>query len=558
MGGTVDPVGASSRIEPASKVDASSDCRASEAVAGGTPARSSLRPAATALGVGTAGTVIASFLYLVYGYVFSNGLCCGDDAFIAVAAKNLAQGRGYATSLSATAGNGLHLFDPALSTGPTLVLPAAAIIKVFGATPWAPGLATALVTTALLTMIAFVLGHWVGPVRTLGYIAVMLTLMYTVTAGSRFTNWYSLLGEVPAAMLTILGVALFVWRPGKRRTVAWAFLALGLAFMTKALALLSVVPVTIWLLVPLARSKGRNARQWTDLAVGAAAFSLPFLLFETWKLSSLGVDAYLANWHDFIVFLVNSGSGHTGSVWDRVVTNSAVLQSEYGFGPIALLLVIIALAAIVHTYADHKIRTFCWLLLTCGATYIAWFIFSSAGNPRYAMIGVLLLAASAACVAVARPPGLAISAAVAVVAIAVVPAHSRVLVPVDAVRNGDMFRPTQRVVNLKTTADFLTKVQHKDPFVGDWWATVADLEYALPTVSNFVSVQEVRPAEMHNGRLLARNTIWTQLATSPLFTTWEATCKKVLLSAPPYLVTQCPQSGTSDQQHKGTSPLVAK
>ena len=124
-----------------------------------------------------------------------------------------------------------------------------------------------------------------------------------------------------------------------------------------------------------------------------------------------------------------------------------------------------------------------------------------------------------------------------------VPAHSRVLGPVDAVRDGDTYRPTQRVVNLETTAGFLAKVQHKDPFVGSWWATVADLEYMLPTVSNFVGVEDVPPAEIDNARLLARNTIWTQLATSPLFTTWEDTCGKVLLSAPPYLVTECPQSG---------------
>ena len=214
---TVDSVGASVRAQLARTVDTSLDSAMSDTVAGGTPARSGLRAATMALSVGTAGAIIASFLYLVYGYVFSNGLCCGDDAFMAVAAKNLAAGHGYATSLPSPAGSGLHLFDPALSTGPTLVLPATGIIKVFGVTPWAPGLATALVTTALLMLIAFVLGRWVGSIRALWYIAVMLTLMYTLTAGSRFANWYSLLGEVPAAMLTVLGVALFVWRPGKRR-----------------------------------------------------------------------------------------------------------------------------------------------------------------------------------------------------------------------------------------------------------------------------------------------------------------------------------------------------
>jgi hypothetical protein len=511
------------------------------------PARSGLRTALTALGVGTAGAVIAGFLYLVYGYVFSNGLCCADDAFIAVAAKNLALGDGYATSVASSGSEGLRLFDPALSTGPTLVLPASAIIRVFGPTLWAPGLATALVTTAVLTMIALVLGHWLGPVRTVWYLAVMLTLMYTLTAGARFAHWYELLGEVPAALLTIPTPALIVWRPGRRRYVAWCFLALGLAFMTKTLALLGMVPVVISLLVPLVRNRGRNARRWADLAVAAAAFSVPVLLFEAWKISSLGIDAYLVNLTDFGSFLSNTGGGQSGSVWGRVVANSTVLRDNYGFGPLTLLLFLLVLGAVVHVCTGEKTRTFGRLLLGCGATYIAYFVLCSIGNPRYALIGLLLLAASAACVVLARLPAVAIAAALAVMTIAVVPAHARVLGPVNTARHGDLYRPNKRVVNLEATAQFLAKVQHKGRFVGGWWATVEDLEYALPTVSNFVRVENVGQAQMHDGRLLVRNKIWTSFAPAPLFTEWAKTCDKVVFSATPYLVTQCPQSGAADQ-----------
>lgn len=503
-----------------------------------------------ALGFGTGGTVIAGFLYLVYGYTFSNGLCCADDAFMAVAAKNLAVGAGYASSVS-PGGQGLRLFDPGLSTGPTLVLPAAAVIRVFGVTPWAPGLATALVTTALLLMIALVLGRRVGPLRTVSYLAVMLTLMYTLTAGARFANWYSLLGEVPAALLTILGVALFAWRSGKKRQVAWSFLVLGLAFETKNLAFLGMVPMAIWLLVPIIQSRGRNARQWTELGVGAAFFSLPVILFEVWKLSLLGINGYFANWQELARFFSRTGGtaaeGSFGSLVSHVATKSLALDLHYGFGTLQLVLVLVALGAMVHFYTDHETRVFCWLLIAAGATHITWFVTSSNGNPRYALIGLLLLAAAAACVVVARPPGVAIAAAVAAMTIAVVPAHSRVWGPVETAQHGDMFRPRERVVNLEATATFLTKVHHGDPFVGGWWGTVADLEYMLPTVSNFVRVQDVRPGEM-DGRLLARNGIWAAKVSSPSFTRWAKTCHEVLFSAPPYLVTQCPQGDASDQR----------
>jgi hypothetical protein len=489
------------------------------------------------------GAFIVGFLYIVYGYVFSNSLCCADDAYIAIAAKNLASGYGYASSVPYQGGQGPRLFDPGLSTGPTLVLPAAALIKVFGATPWAPGLATALVTTILLIILTRVAGRRVGAVRAVAYVALMLALQYTLTAGSRFASWYSLLGEVPAALLTVLGVAVFVWGRGGRRRVAWAFLALGLAFTAKTLALLGAIPVGIWLVVLLVRSGGRSRREWIDLAVGAGSFSAPFVAFEVWKAVSLGWDGYLLNIKDFGTFL-SATSGGTGatdsaSVWHRIVVNSAVLRDSYGFGPLLLIVVVAALCLLIQSSAERRTKTFCWLLVAGGLTHILYFVTWSKGNPRYALIGLLMLAAAAACAVLVNMPGRAAVAAAAIVALACLPAHSLLLGPVTFAAKG-AFRPNQRVQNLEAAATFLTGVHHDKPLVGAWWATVVDLEYMLPTESNFVRVEDIDPKEMHRGRLLARNELWAVLAPSPLFTTWEQTCNKVLFDAKPYLVTACP------------------
>ena len=42
--------------------------------------------------------LLVSFAVIVYGHVFSNGLCCADDSMYATVAKNLAFGKGYAQS----------------------------------------------------------------------------------------------------------------------------------------------------------------------------------------------------------------------------------------------------------------------------------------------------------------------------------------------------------------------------------------------------------------------------------------------------------------------------
>jgi len=498
------------------------------------------RKAYRALAFGISAAFIVGFLYLVYGFVFSNGLCCADDAFIATAAKNLALGHGYATSVPHQGIEGLQLFDPWLSTGPTLVFPAAALIKLFGATPWAPGLATALVTTLLLVVLTVFVGRRVGLLRGVTYLALMLALQYTLTAGPRFAQWYSLLGEVPAAILTVLGIAILAWGRGGRRKVAWAFLALGLAFITKSLALLGAVPVGLWLVVLIVRSRGRNRHEWIDLTVGAGSFIAPFLMFEAWKAVSLGRDKYLTNVKDSITFLSTTGAGGGGadsaSLWKRIVANSAVLRDNYGFGPLLLVLLVVALGLLVRASADQRTKIFCWLTLAGGLTELLYFVTWSKGNPRYALIGLLLLAAGAACVVMVDTPARAVVATAVVVALSCWPANSRLLAPVTFPPDG-LFRPNQRVQNLQSTAKFLTGIHRNNPLVGSWWATVDELEYSLPTVSNFVSDGL---GDMRDGRLLARNEFWVNHARSPNFTKWEQTCDKVIFEAPPYLVTQCP------------------
>lgn len=240
-------------------------------------------------------------------------------------------------------------------------------------------------------------------------------------------------------------------------------------------------------MVPVVRSRGRNLRQWIDLAIGAASFALPVLMFEAWKVSALGTAGYLSNWAEFRKFLTSTGGtaagGPASSLGSLVAKHSAALHVNYGFGKFQLFLVPVALGVVVHLYAEHETRLFCWLLMAAGAAHLTWYVASSNGNPRYALMGLLLLAAAAACVVFARPPVAAVAAAVGVVVIAVVPAYSQLGGPLNDVRHGNMFRPTQRVMNLEATADFLAKAQHKDPFVGSWWATVAEREYMLPTAS---------------------------------------------------------------------------
>src|SRR5437762_12376007 len=74
--------------------------------------------------------LLVSFAVIVYGHVFSNGLCCADDSMYATVAKNLAFGKGYAQSTPLDGSVGLRSFDPGVGTGPTVIIPAAVLVYV--------------------------------------------------------------------------------------------------------------------------------------------------------------------------------------------------------------------------------------------------------------------------------------------------------------------------------------------------------------------------------------------------------------------------------------------
>jgi hypothetical protein len=117
--------------------------------------------------------IFLAFAFLVYGFVFSNGLCCGDDSTNAVVAKNLAFGKGYLNTILSSGASGSKYFDPEISTGPTLNVPAAGLIYVVGNVPWAPGFITATLTVILLLATAIFVSKWAGVLRAAAYLALL-------------------------------------------------------------------------------------------------------------------------------------------------------------------------------------------------------------------------------------------------------------------------------------------------------------------------------------------------------------------------------------------------
>jgi hypothetical protein len=484
------------------------------------------------------GLIFFTFLlFLIYGHVFSEGLSCADDSFFAVVAKNLAFGKGYSTSDTGA----LIYFDPRISIGPTMILPASLLIRIFGNLPWVPGFVTATINFILIVLIFLSVRSKIGLFRSFVLITVILIFFYILLAGNFFLYWYSFIGEMPAALFFVWGVFVFASFPTNKLTVAFAGLIFGLAFITKMLTLLGFIPILLWLFIKLIRDKSNRKNQFYCLLYGLITFSAPFILFEIWKLFTLGVTSYLHNIIAVVFSFAKHGAPAITSDFSFVTIlqeRSKIFIENFGFSLTTLLFIaIIASLSIFYFERQKYIRTVFVFLMIGALLHLLWWVFSSYGWPRYAVIGLMLYFTALSCVIFIRKSRIFTFSIVLLFLIIFSIGNKKLLSPVLFVLE-NRFDYTPRVKNLLKTAQFLKDYSQDIPFISSWWAIFSDIEYTMPSVLNFKGYSGVDEKDYQRDLILVSNKIWVDFVPIPAFVEWERKCTEVLFDAPPYKVSR--------------------
>lgn len=334
--------------------------------------------------------VLIVFLWLSTLNVL-RGPSSADDAWIALSAKNITVGNGYSTSVSSS--EFVH-YDPFISTGPTLVLPVALLIKMFGPLSWIPG-------TVQLLMFIFQLGAFVailvcraGWPSTLAYISAVMLFLLTASAN----NWYfgALLGEPVALGFLLVGTAfLAVEKTG--RAVSAAAICFSLAFLTKQIAAIAVVGIVLsWIVLSIYARKSLFTiiRQFTLLVL--VGLSLP-LTFEVIKLSTLGFDGYLS----LLKKTADSVSSHgyrLGNVIDRWNMFLNIIDQFYIPLALATWLAIgsvVLFVLFVNRYRECYEATRLFIFICAGSiVYLGYILCLSTLRPRYFWIGITIALAA--------------------------------------------------------------------------------------------------------------------------------------------------------------------
>jgi len=457
--------------------------------------------------VSTIGAVLFFLLFylLLNSLAYSRSLCCADDSYISVAAKNLANGSGYGTAFF-SAGEGIKKYEYGITTGPTLIIPAAWMIKIFGNKPWVPGLTTVWINLILTLIIYYMSYKFLGLLKANIFLIIFLLFSLTFIAPQWTLLWFTILGEVTGALLYLIGIMLFSYKEKNEKYFLASIFILGLSFITKYIYLITIIPFLVY-------GVGRYYLQPISIKVKiiksfltGLVFLSPFLLFEVFKILDIGAIDYFKNLKSV---LREYSKMHGSFVNNFNFSRSQTLKTGLGLNLLPILIAILGYALFgFFAKIERSVKILINLTIIGLLFCFLWWFFISKGWIRYGFPWIFnFIILSALIIAEAKNKLLKIFVFVFIVVL-VNPIELRGDIKWFKSNYSNLFVQRRLRKNLMLTKHFLKKNMAYAPFVSYIWVTYADIEYILPTSNNFIQFDNTGLDTKGKKIFLVRNLKW--------------------------------------------------
>lgn len=323
--------------------------------------------------------VLLAFMAFVLGFVFAHGLCCGDDADLAVKAKQLAAGDFRSIYVG---------FDPHLG----VILPIALLIKLVGATYWVPGVAMVIVNVVLLVAMGLLLRNYHTD---FGYAIAVVSFFYLNYAlmTRHFEQWFAALGEVPTGLLIITAVLIYYYRDSSWNQIAAGSLLL-FAILTKLTAIIALLAFIMALLIQafLEYFHGERADSIVKLKKAgllSLGILIPFLLFEIVHISAVGVKGNinrLVNTFEKGLAYLRQYQGNHLIV--EYLNKTEIFEERFGIPFLIFTLMIFVAGMLVAR--NKRLKQIYFALLSIIVLYSSWWFYFSIGWGRHYIVPLLL------------------------------------------------------------------------------------------------------------------------------------------------------------------------
>jgi 4-amino-4-deoxy-L-arabinose transferase-like glycosyltransferase len=302
-----------------------------------------------------------------------------DEGAVLRVAKNFAQNGIYAEPNL----TGNNYSGAIVGVGPTVILPVALVVKLFG-----PNIGIARLVIVLYSLICVIFFYKLASSLSNWRLAVIATAIMTVSPAVDFQRYgRSVIGEVPA--VTFLVIALWLWlRKGKRtkKELLVVGLLFGLSCITKSQYATIILPTLLvsWLVNMIWHKQ--PGRFWFFVIPGIVS-GIIFFAWTYYVLFRIGVDTRNVV-NDLAV--LRSTNGTAFFVWnsDIIIQTIHYLTDREMYG--VLLFSGLLYGIIVSVKRDEDGLN--WSILTLLVSIGLFLFISSIGWPRYAFIPAVFAA----------------------------------------------------------------------------------------------------------------------------------------------------------------------
>lgn len=479
----------------------------------------------------------AGFFLLATGNAMQDPLCCRDDSYFSTVAKNFANGYGYAVSFNSPTGE-LRLFDPTITMGPNLIIPAAFFIKVFGNTFWITGIVAICINILIFTALYLFSFRVFGLLKTNLLFSLLFISFYSFSAPKLFYLWYTLFGEVAGIGFYLLGLLLFCFLRQKQKYLYLSMFLFGLAVMTKLIYLIVFFPVLGYYYYDTLHANGFNQKNIRLFVAGMIMFALPHILWEIYKIAILGFSGYMQLIHDTIntytkihgdnvqynFFDVYEGRKNLMYEDNRININYILLSLFLFFG----------FTGISSLKKEQKL--FVYLSISAIIPALIWWIFLSKGWSRYAAPWFFTFSILAPFLIIFCS-NLFVRGILTILLFLNLNIGSPDFIPIaNLIQN--KFALNERAKNLEDLVRFLSSQDKNKILVSTGaWNTYVEIEYALPNVNNFYMFSQIKEGVDSNNVLLVRHVEYAKLVKSLEYEKFEQIFSDTVFYKHPYLVT---------------------
>lgn len=328
-----------------------------------------------------------------------------DAAYHATIAKNVASGYGWATSYE-----NRFPFNPDVTTGPTLILPAAMIIYLVGNALWVPALTAALVNLLIFLLILFLSRRYFEKAPQYDLFALSLLGAFSLIEHSW---WLAFTADMTVCLLALAVCLAYVEAcvaESDRKRAGYALLTgalSGLALLAKATAGFLLAGLLAHLVVRSLSSRSFSVRYLICFLLPLLVLIMPWQIISELKIGQLPESQRMEVMEYKQSFFSRQGTGFhelsesnhpLKTVWQNVFRNLSILNQHFfsryyiPFAGIGLLLLAAWSANNFRQWSpvsrkSQLITVLCLVLLA----NLMWFLLISyAWRAKHAMLSMVI------------------------------------------------------------------------------------------------------------------------------------------------------------------------